>query len=254
LNKISGSNKLRVRRSKAGTMTEREKHSSFLFTAELQFRFASAARLATTMEAQPLDLPMEWTHGHHRVTYEEIALRQDQADYAACFLHRSATLLMAVAIKDAICAVVPDPRNAAESHVQAAYQVARLIRNAFAHSPFEPVWMIDRNCLDRVFAVPDVVSLDTTGLDGTAFDWRHYGGPLALFRLCRFVRAEILMDQPAPRRLVPIPKSHVYQQGDLILTKIDKFPAGAVPFDIEPLPDGSIPLGNGHVLRPAVGK
>jgi hypothetical protein len=34
-------------------------------------------------------------------------LRQDQADYAAFFIHRSATYTMVVAIKDAIEAVVP---------------------------------------------------------------------------------------------------------------------------------------------------
>lgn len=72
-------------------MNEREKHIARLFTAELQFRLASAVRLAATLQAQPLDLPQEWTHGKHRVPYEEIALRPDQADYAAFFLHRSAT-------------------------------------------------------------------------------------------------------------------------------------------------------------------
>src|SRR3972149_9993617 len=94
-----------------GSMSDREKHLGHLFTAELQFRLASAVRLATTKKVQPLDLPMEWTHGQYRVRYEEIAMRQDQADYAAFFLHRSATYLMAVAMKDAIRAVVPDPKT-----------------------------------------------------------------------------------------------------------------------------------------------
>lgn len=76
-------------------MSDCEKHIQQLFAAELQFRLASAVRLAVTGNVQPLDLPMEWTHGQHRVRYEEIALRQDQADYAASFLHRSATYLMA---------------------------------------------------------------------------------------------------------------------------------------------------------------
>lgn len=58
-------------------MSEIEKHIEHLFAAELQFRLASAVRLATTLKTQPLDLPMEWTHGEHRVKYGEIALRQD---------------------------------------------------------------------------------------------------------------------------------------------------------------------------------
>src|ERR1017187_2411512 len=84
-------------------------HIDNLFNAELQFRLASAVRIATNLKAQPLDLPMEWTHGTQRVRYEEIALRPDQAEVAACMLHRSATYLMAVAIKDAIQAAIPRP-------------------------------------------------------------------------------------------------------------------------------------------------
>jgi hypothetical protein len=74
-------------------LTENEKQFAYLFTAELQFRLASAGRPATSLNAQPLDLPQEWTHGKHRVGYDDIALRPDQADYAAHFLHRSATFL-----------------------------------------------------------------------------------------------------------------------------------------------------------------
>ena len=229
-------------------MSEREKHIQQLFTAELQFRLASAVRIATALKNQPLDLPMEWTHGSHRVSYEEIALRQDQADYAACFLHRSATYLMAVAIKDAIRAVVPDPKNSADSATQAAYQIARLIRNAFAHAPFVPTWSIDSDCRDKVFSIPDLVTLDTSRLNGTAFDWRHYGGPLALFRLCRYVRINILKDKVVPRMVVPVPASVIYQQGGLVLKKIDDISPGALPVEIKPLPDGGIPRGAGHVL------
>ena len=232
-------------------MSEREKHIGQLFTAELQFRFASAVRLATTLKVQPLDLPIEWTHGQHRVKYEEIALRPDQAEYAATFLHRSSTFLMAVAMKDVIRAVVPDPKNSIDPHVQAAYQIARLVRNAFAHAPFSPTWSIDPDCRAKIFAVADIITLDTTNLHGTAFDWHHYGGPLALFRLCRFVRLQILKDQPTPPKLVPIPGSAIYQQGDLILKKVDEIPAEAVPVTVEKLPNGGVPLGHGHVIHPA---
>jgi len=38
-----------------------------LFTAELQFRLASAVRLASSVGTQPLDLPVDWTHGKHLV-------------------------------------------------------------------------------------------------------------------------------------------------------------------------------------------
>lgn len=232
-------------------MSDRESHIQNLFTAELQFRLASAVRLAVTQNRQPLDLPMEWTHGEHRVRYEEIALRQDQADYVACFLHRSTTYLMAVAMRDAIRAVVPDPKSSSDANVQAAYQIARLIRNAFAHAPFSPTWSIDADCRDKTFVVPDLITLNTTALHGTPFDWRHYGGPLALFRLCRFVRTAILKDQAPARKVVPIPDRVIYQQGDLILEKVDGIPPDAVPMDLQFRSDGGIDLGGGHVLYPS---
>jgi hypothetical protein len=218
--------------------------------AELQFHLASAVRLATTMKSQPLDLPIEWSHGKHSVRYSEIALAEDDADYAAWSLHRSATFLMAVAMKDAIRAAVHDPKTATDADVRSAYQISRLIRNAFAHAPFDPVWSIDPDCRDRVFAVRDIIKLDTTGLHDQRFDWRHYGGPLALLRLSQFVRVEILQDAEPPSPVIPIPREVYIQQGDLILHKIDEIPPGAVPVEVQRLPDGGIPLGGGHVIYP----
>ncbi|HZV36532.1 MAG TPA: hypothetical protein VFB72_18285 [Verrucomicrobiae bacterium] len=224
--------------------SDNEKQIGKLFATELQFRLASAVRLAVTLGNQPLDLPTQWTHGRHSVGYEEIALRQDQADFAACFLHRSATYLMAVAIKDAIRATVHDPKTSTDSNIRNAYQVARLIRNAFAHDPTSPAWSIDADCQNKIFSVPNIISLDTTKIHGTDFDWRHYGGPLALFRLCRFVRIEILKDKLSPRKDVPVTNRILYQQGNLILQKVDAIPLGVKR--VEPLPDGCIPLGDGH--------
>ncbi len=229
-------------------MIDREYHLGQLFTAELQFRLASAVRLAVTEQRQPLDLPMEWCHGQHRVQYDEIALRQDQADYAAQFLHRSATYLMAVAMKDAIRSVVSDPKTSPEANVQSAYQIARLIRNAFAHAPFSPKWSIDEDCRDKIFEIAGLIKLDTTDLQGTSFEWHHYGGPLALFRLARFVRTTVLKDSPAPRKVVPIPTRRIIQQGDLILEKVDRIPPNAVPLNVVKRSDGGIDLGNGHIL------
>lgn len=229
-------------------MSDLQKHIDQLFAAELQFRLASAVELATARKVQPLDLPMEWAHGKHTVRYEEIVLRPEQADFAACMLHRSATFLMAVVMRRAIPAAVSDLKSCADSNTHAAYQIARMIRNAFAYSPLAPVWSIDADCSNKVFSIPDVITLDTTGLNGNPFDWRHYGGPLALFRLCQFVRTEILGDPTSCREVVPPAEKIIYQQGNLILERLDSLPAGAVKLDVKRLPDGGLPLGNGHVV------
>lgn len=241
-------------------ISDPERHIQYLFAAELQFRLASAVHLAVTVHRQPLDLPMVWGHGEHQVRYEEIALRQDQADFAASILKRSATYLMAVAMKDAIRAAVPNPKSSPDPNVRGAYQIARLIRNAFAHAPLSPTWSIDADCRDTTFVVGDLIRLDTNGLHGKAFDWRRYGGPLALFRLCRFVRTEILKDQAPGRKAVPIPHRIIYQLGDMIFEQIDAVPSDALSIDVKglpgggvdvkKLPDGGLDLGDGYVLYP----
>jgi hypothetical protein len=255
-------------------MVEIESHIHHLFQAELQFRLASAVRLAATSKRQPLDVPTVWTHGQHEVRYEKIALRQDQAEYAAMLIQQSATLTMAVAAKDAIEALVPNlpkvvkaskkgidhtirncissvsPKlwKASDDNVAAVYHIARLVRNAFAHAPFAPTWMIHSELQNHVFVIDGVIELRTGGLHGAAFDWRHYGGPLALLRLCQFVRYDILNDPSGPRRAIPPAQRTILQQGDLILERV-AIPPDAVRVEGKKLPDGSLDLGGGHSLR-----
>lgn len=231
-------------------MSTLQQHIEDVFTAELQFRLASAVRIASTMGSQPLDLPIEWSHGAHIVKYEEVALRQDQAEHAAEYLQLSATYLMAVAMKDAIRAAVADPKSSTNPEIVGAYQISRLIRNAFAHAPFSPVWSIDPDCVGKVFSVTNVVTLSTVGLQGKPFDWRHYGGPLALFRLSRFVRTSILQENIQPRKVIPIPREQYIQQGGLILKRVAGIPEGAEPVELPIRPDGGLDIGGGHVLYP----
>jgi len=119
--------------------SDRERHTQLLLAAELQFRLASAVRLAVSAERQPLDLPIEWTHGRHRVKYAEVALRRDQADYAARLLQQSATYLMAVAVRDAIRAVVPTreyrPIRTFERHTRSLGSSEMPSRMAHSHRP-----------------------------------------------------------------------------------------------------------------------
>ncbi len=256
-------------------MSTREDHIRYLFDAELQFRVTSAVRIAVTEQRQPLDLPELWTHGKYEVRYEEIALRQDQAEYAAQIVQHSATLTMAVAVKDAIEAIAvdlsesvrryrnqirravdeaiantnPKPWTVPDDQVASAYHVSRLVRNAYAHAPFAPRWMINTELRDTVFVIPGVIELQTQGLHDTAFDWRHYGGLLGLYQLCRFTRFKILNDEFCPRQNIPPQQLVLFQQGDLILEKLDEVPDGAVPVSIEPDVDGKFDLGNGHKLE-----
>jgi hypothetical protein len=70
--------------------------------AELQFRLAVTVHLATTARKQTLDVPVSWTYGEHNVSYDEIALTPEGADFAAGLFKRSATYLIAVQIQEAL--------------------------------------------------------------------------------------------------------------------------------------------------------
>jgi len=200
--------------------------------AELQFRLAVAVRLAATLGRQPLDVPTKWSHGKHLVTYEEVVLRKDQADIAAQYLEQTATYLMSLTIKESLGKIYTDPKNHTDINVVSAYQIARLIRNAFAHSPIRPRWSIDSDCKNKTLAIDDIISLDTTNLDKQQFDWRHYGGLLSLFCLSKYVRIKLLGDTDTGKnRKIPKPKKEIIKQGDLILEQIEKIPEDAVEID-----------------------
>lgn len=77
-----------------------------------------------------------------------------------------------------------------------AYQIARMVRNAFSHHMLRPVRSIDAGCESRQFAVGDVIALDTSDLNGKMFDWRHYGWHLAIWRLSQCVRFNVLGGTP----------------------------------------------------------
>jgi len=218
-----------------------------LFASELQFRLASAVRLATAMKKQPLDCPIEWVYGKHRVKYNEVALREDQAEYASWLLHQSATFLMATQIKNAIVAVIQDPINHRDKNISNAFQITRFIRNAFTHHPFKPVWSIEKKYQDKKFEIAGIIELDTTDLHEKTFDWRHYGGYLAILKLSHFVRFEILKDKAKKPsdRILPKPKNEYIKFGSLILKKVKKIPKGAKRIDIE---GKTFDLGGGYKL------
>jgi hypothetical protein len=177
------------------SMDDRETLVKRLMLAEQQFRLACTVNLAVANNVQTLDVPVEWTFGKHRVSYEDFGLRPDQAELTAPLLEMTATFVVVAAIRDALIGCFPNTKNHANQNVVAAYQISRMLRNAFSHSMLCPVWAIDENCKDRVFAIDRIISLNTAGLHGKWVDWRDYGGPLAIFKFGRFVRETLLEKQ-----------------------------------------------------------
>ena len=228
---------------------DHEEHVGNLRLAEQQFRLACTVHLAVSNRVQTLDVPVEWTFGGHRASYLDFGLRPDQAEWAAAQLEMTATCVLAGAIRDAIVGAFPDPKRNDNPDVVNAYQISRLIRNAFSHSMISPRWSIDKNCQGCVFEIAHVIALNTAGLHDSWLDWRHYGGPLAIFHFGRFVREILLGAKIDPNRQKPsFPVLECYQQGRLILRRIDEIPTTATLVASAGRGE-SIDLGDGHVLR-----
>lgn len=164
-------------------------------------------------------------------------------------MESTATLALASTIRDVIVSSFETPKEHANGDVVAAYQISRLLRNAFAHSMMSPKWSIDADCQNRTFEIGSIISLDTTNLNGQPLHWRHYGGPLAIFHFCRFVRESLLRDPIDPNRIKPqAPKLGCYQVGRLIARRIDDLPptADAILVGAQP-----VDLGDGYILVPS---
>src|ERR1700733_12682652 len=135
----------------------RDAHLGRLRMAEQQFRLACTVHLAVSNDVQTLDVPVEWVFGRHRVFYKDFGLRRDQADHAASQLEMTATLVMAGTIRNALVELFSRIKENSDPNVVAAYQISRLIRNAFAHNMIDPIWSIDEDCRNKTFGIEKVI-------------------------------------------------------------------------------------------------
>lgn len=235
---------------------EKEKSLKCLILAEQQFRLACTVNLAVCNQVQTLDVPVKWSFGKHIVSYEDFGLRPDQADYAASQLEMTATFVLVSAIRDALITFFPNPQTNNNQDVVSAYQISRMIRNAFAHNVVTPKWSIDKDCQNKIYEIKDIITLNTENLNNTYLEWPHYGGLLAIFYFGRYVRETLLGNKIDPDRKKPaFPKLECYQQGRLVLTKKDGLEktseiAEAIPVIEVSSASGSVHLGNDHWVVP----
>jgi hypothetical protein len=127
-----------------------------------------------------------FSFGHHTARNKELRLTQEQEDHAFAALEHCATYLAAVQIHTALKSVHGDPFHLPEEDIASAFQISRLLRNAFAHNPFNPIWEVRDAWKNQEFVVPGVITVNTTDLDGVPVGRKHYGGPIAILRLIEY--------------------------------------------------------------------
>lgn len=156
----------------------------------MQYRFALAISTTFQISGSKLDLIYynAFAYGLHTMTRAELELTKEQEELASILLVHSATYLCAVQADTVLQAIVPNRFNDSDPDIRSASWIARLIRNAFAHNPFAPVWKTYSECENKIYTVQNVISLNTTGLNGKPVERLHYGGPLALLKLLEFIK------------------------------------------------------------------
>jgi hypothetical protein len=165
-------------------------HAQLIKNAQILFKFS----LGISATRPELGYLQSFASYRHTANGDELQLTREDEFAAASFLEHVATYVLAVQIDTVLETAYPDRFQSTDQIVRSTSAIARLIRNAFAHNPFAPKWIIDRKFLNKEFVVPDVTSLDTTGLNGQYVDRAHYGGPLALLKLSEFVRGKLERD------------------------------------------------------------
>lgn len=171
----------------------KEDYVKLIKLAEIQYRFAVGINtLYSTHERYPkLSYPNYWTWGKHSITKKEIQLTRKETEDGAMLFSHSALYIMVVQIDSALEKFFGKNRFLHKnSDIQAAASIARLIRNAFAHDPFHPTWIINKRMKNKIFRVDRInIELNTSGFENRTVKRSHYGGPLVILELSRFIRS-----------------------------------------------------------------
>jgi hypothetical protein len=158
-----------------------------------RLRLAELAYKATVLIAADRSVAREtlpslqFSWGPHVVSAEELSLTAEEEQIAAGLLEHLATYSLCLEADSVLAELIPQRFELDDDDLRCAAWIVRLIRNAFAHDPFAPTWLIDRRVRDAVLQVHDILTLDTCSLPGKVVRREDYGGPLALLRLIQFV-------------------------------------------------------------------
>lgn len=206
--------------SKTPEDNDKHNHIETLRLVEMQFQLMLSVRLACSLKNQPLFVPDTWIFGKNKVEGHEIQLSINEADEAAALLEHTIVHVLSLHIRRAILDTCGEPEKYTSPDMISAFQISRLIRNAYSHSPDVPTWNFEEEFNNKTFYIENVISLDTKNLNGQPIKWQDYGGMISLWRLSQWVRLNVLNDvkDDLTEKKNRYNSSHIIQQGRCIIT------------------------------------
>ncbi|MBE3122523.1 MAG: hypothetical protein IMZ58_10015 [Thermoplasmata archaeon] len=167
-----------------------EKSRIKLEHVELFYKFALAA--SSPVNSRRLNYLDTFSYLKHVVKKNEVKLTASEEKTGARILEHVGTYMMMLQLNKVLEDEWGKNRlQSKDNDIQNISQVVRLIRNAFAHDPFEPCWNISNSSKNKEFEIPGILTLKTVDLHGKKLERKHYGGPLALLRLLQFTKKKL---------------------------------------------------------------
>jgi hypothetical protein len=174
-------------------------HSSLLESAEIFFKFSYGLSFTHSIHGISIVPPSGWSWGNHFIDSDEMELSENEKEVGDAISRHVAIYLCMVQVDKALQDLFPDRLVKENEIIYPAAHIARLIRNTFAHNPFNPVWDIKPECIGKTYEIKDVIKLDTTDLHKKPVKREDYGGPLAVLRFLQFVKGIVKKEEDSKK-------------------------------------------------------
>jgi len=171
----------------------KEENQKKIKLAKLFYKFALAASENILYSEERLDYYEVFAYYRHVAERSELELTKTEERKGANILEHVGIYMMMLQLNQVLKDEWGDNRiYSKDKDIQNVSQIVRLIRNAFAHDPFKPMWDISKSAKNRVFEIPKVLTLKTHNLHDKRVQPKDYGGQLALLRLVEFAERKLL--------------------------------------------------------------
>lgn len=174
---------------------KKEKLLKSLTLAEIQYKYTHALNIAYSVnESKPKLVYTDiFVWGKYTVHKADLQLNEEQEHQGVMLSSYAAKYLLCVQIDTILSELFGKERfKHTDEDIRAVSSITRLIRNAFTHNPFAPVWLIDRDSMNKIFHVKAIdLKLDTHGKHNRSLERSDYGGPLALLKISSLVKTLI---------------------------------------------------------------
>ena len=175
-------------------MTKKEQayYIRLIEDAQKLFKLSLAVHIACSSKKKNVFKYLDsFTYYNHSATHDELYLEPAEEERAAAAFAHCAIYTMVVQLDTVLGCVFSDRFHHPDTDICSAAWISRLLRNAFAHNPLNPVWQIYSECDNKMYKVKKIITLETKGINGVRVTRKHYGGPLSILKLSEFIKREI---------------------------------------------------------------